>query len=1004
MHTLRPPAGAALAHYSRLIGGALALALTCAGDTLGAQTFTTNLRGYVRSSAGVPVADAQVVARDVETNQRRGTTTNATGYYYIGGLRPGQYEVSLRRLGVAAQSRPIRLAIGQTHDLDFTAGEANVQLAAVVVTAAGDAESRTSEIGTNVSREQIENLPSPERNFLDIARLAPGMTATAVNDRNKVIASGGQPAEAVNVFVDGVSYKNDVLKGGVVGQDASKGNPFPQGAVQEFRVITQNYKAEYQKAASAVISATTRSGSNVWEGEGFVSGIAKNYVARDAFTRLNAGARSEYTRLQLGGSVGGPIQRDKLFFFGTYELNSRDEPQVVSVGSSAALAPAGLNPQQYAGSFVSQFREHLAFAKLSWVPTSRSTIDVSGTLRHETDLRGFGTQTSYEAAENVKVNVLSGGANWKFAGDRWLNEAQFSAQHFGWQPTPVNPGLVAKDYAGIIRIGGKEGRQDWAQGRVSFRDDVTRSGVQLMGDHAFKAGASLDFLDYEATKDFFFSTPLFRFRSDEGYARPFNATFGFGDPKVSTTNKQFGVYLQDDWNVTRKLVLNLGIRWDGETNMINNGYVTPQPLADSLRLYESRLVVERPQASGPAAVVPIMQQLGGLDRYITTGNGDRPMYKKAFQPRLGASYDLFGDQRTVLFGGFGIYFDRNYWNTLFDERFRRQYRQLDINFKAACAPGEFACAAWDPRFYDPAQLRTLGYATAPEVFLVANDMRPPKTNQFSAGVRQSVGGTRVTLSYNGIRGFNGMNYVRVSPWGGPETTAQRNYATIFAADDRVRTWYDALQLQLDRPLMPGGRWGGGLAYTLSRSEEQGQSTDIFWGFDDRFPTVGDRPRLRAPGDQRHAIVANGIVQLPLDIRLSSIVSLGSGIAVNATNASGGWGPYEQRTYLFQPPTRAFLGLGHVFAYQNADLRLEKGVNVARGQMASLTLDLFNAFNSTNWGCYDTTIIPTANQATDTGWQKNFGQPKCAGLGRRLQLGLRYGYRGASDAASGNTVR
>ena len=152
------------------------------------------------------------------------------------------------------------------------------------------------------------------------------------------------------------------------------------------------------------------------------------------------------------------------------------------------------------------------------------------------------------------------------------------------------------------------------------------------------------------------------------------------------------------------------------------------------------------------------------------------------------------------------------------------------------------------------------------------------------------------------------------------------------------------------------------------------------------------------------IVANGIVQLPFDVRLSSIVTLGSGIAVNATDASGGFGPYQQRTYLFQPPTRPFLGMGHVFAYQNADLRLEKGVTVARGQEASLTLDLFNAFNSTNWGCYDTTIIPTANQATDTGWQRNFGQPRCAGLGRRLQLGLRYGYRGAGDATSGNTVR
>jgi hypothetical protein len=631
-------------------------------------------------------------------------------------------------------------------------------------------------------------------------------------------------------------------------------------------------------------------------------------------------------------------------------------------------------------------------------------VDLSGTLRHETDLTGFNGQTSYEAAENVKVDVASGGANWKFAGDRWLNEAQANVQRFTWKPTPMNPGLIAKDYANIIRIGGKEGRQDWVQNRTTLRDDITRSGVQMFGDHAIKMGASADFLSYAATKDFFFSTPLFRFRSDEAYLRPYNATFGFGDPKVSTHNTQFGAYVQDDWNVTRKLVLNLGIRWDGETNMINNSYVTPKPLADSLRLYESKLVVEQPQSSGPNRVVPIMQQLGGLNRYITTGRSDRPMYKKAFQPRLGASYDVFGDESTVLFGGFGIYYDRNYWNTLFDEQFRRQYQQLNIDFKTACAPGEFACAVWDPKYYDPAQLRTLGYATAPEVFLVANDMKPPKTHQFSGGVRQSLGGVRLTVSYNGIRGFNGMNFVRASPWGGPETTSPRNYNTIFAADDRVRTWYDALQLQLDRPFRADRRWGGGLAYTLSRSEEQGQSTDIFWGFDDRYPTVADRPRLRAPGDQRHAVVANGTVKLPLDIRLSSIVSLGSGIAVNATDASGGWGPYQQRTYVYQPPTRSFLGIGNVFAYQNADLRLEKGVTVARGQEASLTVDLFNAFNSTNWGCYNSTIIPTADQATDAGWKKSFGQPGCAGLGRRLQIGLRYGYRAAADEANGNTVR
>ena len=303
------------------------------------QSVDANLRGYVRGANSTPVENAQVATRSLATNQTRGTTTSVSGYYFIGGLRPGTYEVTMRRIGFVAQTDTIRLLIGQTRDLNFNVAEASVQLGGVQVTAFAGTETRTSEVSTNVTREQIENLPSSERNFLDIAKLAPGITATPVNSDVKYFSAGGQPAEAVNVFVDGVSYKNDVLKGGVVGQDQSKGNPFPQGAVQEFRVLTQNYKAEYQKAASAIISATTRSGTNEWESDVFVYGIPKGLVARDAYTTRIGGQPPNYTRFQAGGSLGGPIQRDKLFFFGTYELNARDEPKIVVVGSNAAAAP-----------------------------------------------------------------------------------------------------------------------------------------------------------------------------------------------------------------------------------------------------------------------------------------------------------------------------------------------------------------------------------------------------------------------------------------------------------------------------------------------------------------------------------------------------------------------------------------------------------------------------------------------------------------------------------------
>ena len=981
------------------LAGALALAGLAAAVPARAQTATANLRGYVTASGGAPVGDAQVAVRSLSTNATRGTLTNGAGFFYIGGLRPERYEVTVRRVGFSPQTRTITLQIGQTADLNVSIAEAAVQLSAVTVTAATEAtETRTSEVGTNNSREQVQNLPNIERNGLDLARLAPGVTATAPNSSDKTFAAGGQPSEAVNVFVDGATYKNDVLRGGVVGQDASKGNPFPQGAIQEFRVLTQNYKAEYQKAASAIITATTRSGGNEWEADLFAYGVGKSYVARDAFTANRGGPRPNYQRLQAGGNLGGPILRDKLFFFGTYELNFRDEPAIIRLGGDTTRAPAALVSQLrgFTGQQAQEFRQHLGFGKLTWVADDRNTIDISTTIRMDDDFRGFGGQTAFSAAENVRINVYTGVANWKRAGDRWLNEAQVNGQFMTWNPTARDFSTVGRNYFGLLRIGGKDSNQDFQQGRLSLRDDLTRAGVQLFGDHVFKMGVTADFLSYSAEK-FFVTNPVFNFRADENWSRPFEAQFGLGDPTIESSNIQFGGYVQDDWTIGRRLVLNLGLRWDAETNMINNDYVTPRALADSLRgPLAGQFFVERNTGTQPFPRVRPIDQLGGIENYITSGRGDRPIYLKAFQPRLGASYDFFGDGRTVVFGGAGIYFDRNYWNTLLDEQFRRQFAVLNVQFRDNCGTTP-ACTQWNDRFFDPAQLRTLrGTTGVPEVFLVKNDMVPPRTTQMSAGVRQQVGFGLVTVSYNGLRGRNFMNFVRATPWGG----LGPNYSQAFIADDRVKTWYDAVQLQLERPLRGTSRWGGSLAYTLGRSEEQGQSTDIFWGFDDKYPTVADRPRLRTPGDQRHTVVANTVVRIPGDFRLSAIGTFGSGITINATDASRGFGALTESRYIFTPPGRPFLGIGHVFNTQTIDLRLDKNVRVAGGQNVGVVLDLFNAFNNANYGCYgdNATIVPTAQQ--DANWRARYGTPNCAGLGRRLQIGLRYGYRANPDVGAG----
>ena len=960
--------------------------------TVQAQTTTGNVRGYVRDAGGAPLAGAQVVARNIQLGVSRTTTTNDNGFYNLPGLRPASYELTARRIGSSPQSRVITVGIGQTLSYDYSLGQAATQLATVTVTAqsAAAAETRTSEVGTNVSREQIENLPVADRNFLDFARLAPGVTAAQPNSEEKTLSAGGRPAEGVNVFVDGATYKNDILKGGVVGQQTSRGNPFPQAAVQEFRIVTQNFKAEYQKASSAIITATTRTGGNSWEGDVFAYGIGSSWVARDALAIQRGDARPNYKRLQAGASAGGPLAREKLFVFGTYEFNARDEPEYVSLGGQAAQAPASLNLARYTGQFTSEFREHLGFGKVTWVQSDRSTFDGSLNIRRETDFSGFGEQNSYDIAENKRVNVYTAVTNWKYAGDRWLNELQVNGQRFGWNPVPINVNQVGQNYNGVIRIGGRDTRQDFNQDRLSLRDDVTRSGVRLAGDHVFKGGVTVDFLNYDVRK-YINVNPLFQYNASNGFSQPTEVNLGFGNPQMSASNVQFGGYVQDDWTPTPKLVLNLGLRWDAETNMANNTWVTPAALRDSLRTLASqgRLFVTQPCCNPLGRNV--INELGGIDNFITSGRDDRPIFLKAFQPRIGASYDVFGTGRTVVFGGFGIYYDRTYWNTLLDEQFRRQY---NVKFgqplnNVGPTPTCPNCIQWDPAFLtNPELLRQQGQVSQTEVFLVKNDLRPPKSNQYTAGLRQGVGPVMVTVSYGGVRGFNGTNYIRGSDFVGSA------YQALFITDDRVETRYDAAQLQLEKPLLPDTRWGGSLAYTLSRSEEQGQSTDIFWGFNNNYPTVPEVPWRRAPGNQTHTIVANGLVRLPWEILFSTLMSFGSGIAETKRDASQGFGYGIERNYVYQPPTRPFVGIGHVFASQNVDVRLEKSFPIGF-QRVAVSADLFNVFGVANYGCYNGDIDPITGPPN-----ANFNKPGCAGLGRRLQVGLRYGFQPNRSGLSG----
>src|SRR5256886_5832260 len=252
--------------------------LVVAAPAATSQTSTGSIRGYVTDSSGNAVAGARVVAVNPATTAQREVATQSNGFYAILGLVPTEYDVTARQIGMAPKKLRVRVLIGEVFPLDFKLAASAVQIEAVSVVAAATpgVEMRTSEAATNVTQQQINNLPTSNRNIFDLAALAPGVITQndQINSTQKrfvagTAGNGSTPAygpDQVNVFVDGASYKSDVLRRGVVGQDRSRGNLFPRNSIQEFRVITQNYKAEYQKASSGIIVATTKSGGNTWQG------------------------------------------------------------------------------------------------------------------------------------------------------------------------------------------------------------------------------------------------------------------------------------------------------------------------------------------------------------------------------------------------------------------------------------------------------------------------------------------------------------------------------------------------------------------------------------------------------------------------------------------------------------------------------------------------------------------------------------------------------------------
>lgn len=936
---------------------ALALALAASRPAL-AQTTTTRLQGVVRDTAGAPVPGVLVTAVQAESGLRRVTASEVDGTFGLI-LAPGQYEVTAGSPAHQEQKTTLRLQIGQTIEYNFALKPGTNVAASVSVSAeaAPEPELRTTEIATNVSKEQIARLPQATRNFLNFAALAPGVNLSH-DELRQEFSYGAQGASNTNVFIDGTTYKNDILQGGAVGQDSSRGNPFPQNAVEEFRVITQNYKAEYQKASSAIISAITKSGGNDVHGEVFAYYQNKNLVSQDKFSEARGESKPEYTRWQPGLSVGGPIVKDKLHFFASYEGNYQDRETSVFLGSNTNW-PAAFRQQftQYTGLFEQPFRSSLFFGKASANLAEGSTLDFSVDVRTETDIRDFGNQLSRDGGTDLRIDVATGRLKHTalLGSGKALNEAAVSYQSFKWNPVSAGTDAVSKEYQGLLTIGGRPGSQDISQKRFALRDDFSLLSLKgLGGDHALKGGVTFDYLDYHVVK-YQNANPQYNFRPSTFLSTPgdmpFRAVYGGGNPDLSTNNRQFGVYVQDDWRIGSRFTANVGLRWDVETDMLNNSYVTPQGVRDGFgKVYSAN--------------------------YFTDGSKRSTDYG-AIQPRIGFSFDVTGEGKTIAFGGYGKYYDRTLYNDILDEKFRLQWGVREFFFSADGSNQDGRPAIkWDPSYLTVAGLNGLiarGVAPAPEVFLLDNDTKAPSSDQWSIGIRHDFGVFNASLSYAGVYSKDQLTWTCgiKNPDGtcdfGARPAASFGYGFSLLSKGK-EGWYSSGQLTVEKPFSSG--WGARLSYAYAKAEQTGN--DLF-SFNLLDPSYGTRQRSQ--GVQTHTINLSGIANLPLGFQASTLISLGSGFPFFSTDCSKGFDKCVDMVGGGDPPKWT----------ESVDLRLEKRFTFGRSYDAGVSLQAINLFNFTNEQYYEgfKPALPEVNA--------NFGKAGGAYNPRRLELGVSFRY-------------
>jgi len=883
-----------------------------------AQATSAVLQGVVSDSQGGIIPGATVTVTNTETGLAREVISNESGFYRLAALPPGTYALAAKLDGFGPFARTgLVLTVGQTAAVDVKLSPAGLSEAVTVGATTPLVDTVSNALGTTVTKSQLDDLPLAGRDFASLARLAPGVTGVGGGG----ISSGGQLTRNNSIVVDGTS--ND--EQGIAGTRGS----FSLESVREYVIYTNQFAAEHGLAGGALVNVVTRSGTNNLEGRLFAFHRDDSLDASNPFSKAQGSGSAPFTEQRGGGFLGGPFIKNTWHYFGSYELQRNETTNVVT----SSLVPVDRREFPENGSrdqyfFKSEYqlpRNNRLGVRYRYDQSKTTGAGIGGLNPYE---RGNDQMTKYSDTVGTLTSLLS---------SRAVNELRVLVG-------PLSTYWTVDGYAdpygvSISRPSINLGKaNNMPQGWDSVRYQIVDTLSYAFGRHELKAG--LDFqLDDQNTYFLGNKDGTFTFRTDAPFdasdrsTYPFQYTQTIGDWYDPRKNQIYSGFVQDTWRAHSRLTVNAGLRYDTETIFAR------------------------------AKAIDVDQDLDN------------------FAPRVGATWTATSDARTVVRGGFGVYYDQGFNN---------------ISGNISNSARSNNVTVLNPGYPDPYAGGTIS-ATKPSVTIAAPRIETPSTQTLSVGARRELR-PGLAVSVDGVRtlGYDLFNALDINaPLPGTGVRPDGDYLRIVQYQTTGRSWTNALLVALER------RSGRGPAFNVSYTLSDAVRDVEDFGFVPQDSYNAGAEKAAASNDRRHQVVASAVWPLPWGFQAAGLLQARSGLPWNVTTGSdnnsdqsvndrpdlvvAGGDPTDKATY-----SSAFTGrVGNLArnanrgpAFVQLDLRVSKFVRVKRYAFEAF-IEAFNALNHTNLGLPNGTL--TSN---------SFGRATGLASGatpRQVELGFRFNF-------------